>query len=307
MKPLFDIRYYDRKSGRIEREKVFAASFLNWSYNTRIGRRLTLLAFSRRPVSCLIGWLCRRRLSRHLIAPFVRWSQLDATHLPCKTIEFSSFRDFFIRDMKPEQRTVAGNDSVCVSPVSGKAFVLPNLKMDESVRIKRCVFNLSRLLNDNDIAQKFDGGTAVIFRLCLSDYHRIHFPVSGIPDKTTEIDGRCYAGGPYDESSRIPFYTENVRSVTTISSDRFDDIAMVEIGAFTVASIVQTYQPGISVRRGEEKGWFEPGGSTVVLVFQKGSINIDAELLKYSNLGMETRLRCGESIGQTTAIYGRKS
>jgi len=305
MKPLFDIHYYDRYDGQIKQEKVFAASFLNWSYNTRFGRMLTQMVLSRRAVSRLVGWLCHRRFSRHIICPFAKWSQLDSTDLPCNLAKFQSFSEFFTRSMALGQRTIAGNDLVCVSPVDGKAYVIPALKTDESLRIKRCIFNLSRLLNDRATAQKFDGGTAVIFRLCLSDYHRIHFPVSGVPDKAVAIDGRCYAGGPYDDTSQVPFYSENVRMITKINSKSFGDVAMVEIGAFTVASIVQIYKSGVNVKRGEEKGRFEPGGSTVVLVFQQGAINIDTELLKYSHQGIETRVRCGDSIGRTACVDWR--
>ena len=306
MKPHYGVCYYDRYTAQIKQEKVFAASFLNWSYNTPFGRILTRMVLSRRTVSRLIGWLCRRGFSRHFISPFAKWSQLDSNDLPCHWPEFRSFSEFFTRDMAPGQRKIAGDDTVCISPVDGKVYVIPELEMDESLRIKRCVFNLSRLLNDRATAQKFDGGTAVIFRLCLSDYHRIHFPVSGVPGKAVAIDGRCYAGGAYDETSQVPFYIENVRMITSINSDSFGDVAMVEIGAFTVASIVQTYKPGQYVSRGEEKGWFEPGGSTVVLVFQKGSIYIDSELLEYTGRGIETRVRWGDSIGRVAAGERKK-
>jgi phosphatidylserine decarboxylase len=301
MRPPYGIHYYDRYTAQVKQEKVFGASFLNWSYNTSFGRILTQMVFSRRTVSLLIGWLCRRSFSRHFISPFAKWSQLDSNELPCHWHEFRSFSEFFTREMAPGQRKIAGDDSVCIAPVDGKIYVLPELKMDEYLRVKRCLFNLSGLLNDRVTAQKFDGGMAVIFRLCLSDYHRIHFPVSGVPDLPVAINGRCYAGGPYDKTSYVPFYSENVRMVTKIKSDGFGDVAMVEIGAFTIASIVQKYQPGQYVRRGEEKGWFEPGGSTVVLVFQKGAINVDTELQEYTRRGMETRVRFGDSIGRVAA------
>jgi phosphatidylserine decarboxylase len=75
---------------------------------------------------------------------------------------------------------------------------------------------------------------------------------------------------------------------------------MVEIGAFTVASIVQRYHEEQYATQGEEKGWFEPGGSTVVLLFQQGAIELNASLLEYSTLGFETRLLCGDPIGRAT-------
>lgn len=307
MKPPFDIRYYDLGTGQIKQEKVFAASFLNWSYNTRFGRVLTQLVFSRQMVSRLIGWLCQRRFSRYFIGPFARWSQLDAADLPCQLTQFQTFSEFFTRPMAPGRRTLAGSKWICISPVDGKAYVIAKISKDESLRIKRCVFNLSRLLNDPAAAQRFDGGTAVIFRLCLCDYHRFHFPVSGIPNMAVSIAGRCYAGGPYNETFHVPFYFENVRMITTINSDSFGHVAMVEIGAFTVASIVQKYRPRQYVIHGEQKGWFEPGGSTVVLVFQQDAIEVDSQLLKHSQQGIETRLHCGDFIGRPVKFNWRLS
>jgi phosphatidylserine decarboxylase len=152
---------------------------------------------------------------------------------------------------------------------------------------------------DDALARRYAGGTAIICRLTLADYHRVHFPVAGIPEPARAIVGRLYAGGPYAERWLVPFYTDNVRMVTPIESERFGLVTMVEIGAFTVGSIRQQYRAGARVSRGGVKAQFELGGSTVVLLFEPKTVRIDADLLRYSRRGLETRIRCGDSLGWT--------
>ena len=74
---------------------------------------------------------------------------------------------------------------------------------------------------------------------------------------------------------------------------------MAEVGATMVGSIIQTFSSDIAIK-GEEKGYFEFGGSTVVLLFEKGIINIDADLLENTAKGLETSVVMGERIGAGT-------
>jgi phosphatidylserine decarboxylase len=86
--------------------------------------------------------------------------------------------------------------------------------------------------------------------------------------------------------------------LTLIESDRFGTVAMIEIGAFTVGSIRQQFEPGVPYRRGDHKGYFELGGSTVVLLFQPGAIRLDEDLCTRSRMQMESYVRLGESLGR---------
>ena len=68
------------------------------------------------------------------------------------------------------------------------------------------------------------------------------------------------------------------------------------MGAFGVGTIVQTYT-GNDHRKGDEKGYFKFGGSTVILVAPAGAITFDADLVKNSSEGLETRVLFGMRIG----------
>jgi phosphatidylserine decarboxylase len=103
---------------------------------------------------------------------------------------------------------------------------------------------------------------------------------------------------PYSQQKFVPFYSENHRMVTMLDSDHFGQVAMVEVGAFTIGSIQQRYQPGTRVHKGDHKGFFELGGSIVVLIFRKDAISFDADLCDNTLKGIETYVRLGESVGR---------
>ena len=96
---------------------------------------------------------------------------------------------------------------------------------------------------------------------------------------------------------RISILAENKRVVTEIETERFGTILYIEIGATAVGSIRQTYIPDLPVKKGEEKGYFEFGGSCIVLLFEKNRICFDADLIKNTEEGLETRANFGQSLG----------
>jgi phosphatidylserine decarboxylase len=64
-----------------------------------------------------------------------------------------------------------------------------------------------------------------------------------------------------------------------------------------VGKIVNHHQAA-SVKRGQEKGYFQFGGSTVVLLLKKDTLKMDADILENSASGIETVVRFGEKIGE---------
>ena len=292
------IRYYHRESAAMMQEQVYAGGFLSWSYNTRLGRLATDLLLCRKFVSRLYGWINDRPSSRRRIKPFVKKMNISTEELTCNLEDFACFNDFFTRKINLAKRPICSDPDVCIAPVDGKVLAYPVVKPDTTFRIKRSSFNLSSFLQDDSIAHRFADGSMIVSRLCLADYHRFHFPDSGIPGRAVSIRGKYYAGGPYALSSLVPFYRENHRMLTLIETDHFGEVAMVEIGAFTVGSIRQLYQPGQHVDKGADKGFFELGGSTVVLLFQKGAIKLDHDLCTNTKSEIETYVRLGDSLGR---------
>ena len=292
------LRYVDRASGEWRRERVHAHRFLDWLYNTRSGRLATGVLVRSSHFSRLYGWLQRRRWSRRRIRPFVEGMGVDMTGSVKSLGEFETFADFFTRRLHPWARPIVDDERVCVSPADGRVLVYPRLDRRERFRIKRTAFQLDGLLRDEALAESFHRGSMAVVRLGLADYHHVHFPDSGVPSPARAIPGAYHAGGPYALRHLVPFYTENHRMVTPFFSDHFGAMAIVEVGALTVGSIRQAYSPDTPVGRGEHKAGFEPGGSTVVLLFRPGAIEWDDDLVARSRQELEVHVRWGDSLGR---------
>jgi phosphatidylserine decarboxylase len=91
--------------------------------------------------------------------------------------------------------------------------------------------------------------------------------------------------------------------MSLFDSDHFGQMLIVEIGALTVGSIQQRFLPDVRVIRGERKGYFELGGSTVVMLFQKGMIDLDEDLRTNTRKDIETSVRFGDSIGNRPGSF----
>jgi phosphatidylserine decarboxylase len=297
------IPYYDRKERKLKTEQVYASRFLYWSYNTRAGQWSTDMIFRRRFISWLYGWLNKRRWSRWKIKPFVKTFDVNLDELIQSLNDFASFNDFFIREIKLSKRSINNDPGICIAPSDGKIHAYPFIKPEMTFRIKHNTFNLCQFLKNDSLADHFKGGSMLISRLCLADYHHFHFPDSGLPHHTNSIPGNYHAGGSYSLRKFIPFYTENHRTMTHFDSDHFGRMIIAEIGALTVGSIRQCFHPEIRVDKGARKGYFELGGSTVILLFQKGIIELDGDLCTNTQRGIETYVNFGDSVGRSRKSF----
>jgi len=235
----FSITYYDRMTRKLMIEQVYSSSFLFWSYNTRTGRWMTDLLFRQKTISRLYGWIHNQPWSRSKIKSFVQTMNINLDESVCQLEDFKNFNDFFKREIDLKKRPIHKDPEVCIAPADGKILTYPKVEPEKTFRIKRSSFNLHQFLGNDSLAEKFAGGSMVINRLHLSDYHHFHFPDSGIPRNAISIQGNYYVISPYSLSWLVPFYTENHRMLTLFDSDHFGQMAIVEIGAFTVGSIQQ--------------------------------------------------------------------
>lgn len=289
--------HYDRRENCLKKEVVYASRFLDWLYNARAGRWAMDILFSRRWFSSFYGWLQRQAWSRRKIQPFVRKFHIDVDELTKPLEEYASFSEFFCREINLDKRPRQTEPGICSAPADGKALVYPVVDPGVTFRIKRNLFDLWSFIGSPNLAEPFARGSMAIIRLSLADYHHFHFPDSGIPGAPLEIPGKYHAGGSYSRRRLVPYYAENHRIITPFVSDHFGLMLLAEVGALAVGSIKQRFKPGQRVERGDRKGFFELGGSTVVVLFQKGRIELDDDLCRNTGKGIETSVRLGESIG----------
>jgi len=288
------IQYYERESGQIKTEKVAGEMWLVWLYYNPIGEATLWTLAKRKLVSSIYGNMMDRTSSAKKIHPFIEDFDIDMS--VAQKQEFNNFNDFFTRKLKDDARPIDTSSNIVVSPADGKILAYANISNSDFI-IKGYRFNVSSFLDNPDLAQKYFDGALLIIRLAPVDYHRFHFPVNGNLSPNKKIDGDYYSVNPYALRKMAEIFCLNKREYTILSNPLFGEVVMAEVGATMVGSIEQTYKGG-SANKGEEKGYFKFGGSTVVLLFKKSKIHIDEDLLINTAKGYETSVKMGERIGE---------
>jgi phosphatidylserine decarboxylase len=291
------IRYYHRARAREETEEIFGESWLRFAYEHPVGRLAVWLLARRVLFSRWYGYRMNRPASARLILPFIARYNLDVDEFATSPFRFENFNAFFYRALRPGCRPIAPGDGVAVLPADGRHLVFPDVEAGDGFYVKGARFSLAELLDDADLAARFAGGAMVISRLCPVDYHRFHFPVAGVPGEPRRVQGWLYSVSPIALRRRIRYLVENKREVTLVDSPAFGPVAVLEVGATNVGSILQSFVPGRSVAKGDEKGLFAFGGSCVITLFARGRIRFDADLVAQSARHVETYARMGESLG----------
>jgi phosphatidylserine decarboxylase len=297
-----DIPYIDRLTGRQRIEKVYGASALQFLYGDHFFKRLVsssiLPLISRYPFfSAFYGYLQKRPSSKKKILPFIKKFEVDPSEFLEPISNFQSFNDFFIRKLNPSVRPIAQGDSIAVIPADARYYFYQDTGADLGFSVKGERLNLKTLLLNDPLAEEFEGGSLLIARLCPSDYHRFHFPCDCLPGETRFINGWLYSVNPIAVKKNISIFTQNKRTVCELESKTFGKILYVEIGATNVGSIHETYTPFIPQRKGDEKGYFEFGASSLILLFKKGTILFDPDLLYATQRGVEMRCLMGQRMG----------
>jgi phosphatidylserine decarboxylase len=229
--------------------------------------------------------------------PFIRKFEVDPSEFLLPVTAFTSFNDFFVRKLKIEVRPIAPGKDAAVMPADGRYFFYQDICQCDGFVVKGKKFNLAALLKDPVLAAQYEGGSMVIARLCPSDYHRFHFPCDCIPSSTRLINGWYYSVNPIAIRKNLEIFTQNKRTVCELKTDNFGNILYLEIGATSVGSIQETYVPDTFQPKGAEKGYFEFGGSSLILLFTKGSIQFDEDLLQATEAGYEIRCLMGQRMG----------
>lgn len=288
------MNYIDR-NGKVKIEETGQDRLLSWLYSHRTGRSILKLLVHPK-VSKAGGWLLEQPWSRLLIMPFVKKNQID---MSCyQEQNYHSYNDFFVRKMKPGYRPLEGTKCTLVSPCDGKLSVYPIVPDGDKIRfcIKHTDYTVESLLRSEKLAKRYDGGWACVFRLSVDDYHRYCYIDDGDKSKNCRIPGVFHTVNPV-ANDVLPIYKENTREYSLLKSRHFKTVLMMEVGAMMVGRITNYHGEG-PVKRGQEKGRFEFGGSTVILLFQKGGVQIDERLICNTQKGYETIVKMGERIGE---------
>ena len=291
------IRFHNRYTGETETEQVYGETWLRWAYETGIGRGFLHTVIKRKFFSLWYGWMMSCPSSAKRIQPFIQKYGVDVNIFAQAPSTFATFNDFFTRRLKAEARPIDKDSDAVIFPADGRHLGFPNIEAVDSIFAKGQRFDLPSLLNSRALAERYRYGTLVISRLCPVDYHRFHFPAEGAPSTTRCVPGFLYSVNPIALCRNIAILWQNKRMLTELDSPVLGKTLILEIGATCVGSIQQTYEPSQPVQKGDEKGYFAFGGSTVITIFEPQRIQLAKDLIDATTAGIELYAHMGDRLG----------
>ena len=291
MKREKDIWIYN--NGKYERERICAEKWMRLIYENPVGSAGLLFLMKRKVVSRIYGAYCRTAFSARQIPKFIEQNQIDMTG--CRG-PYKSYAEFFSRArdnvLFPQEQNVLG------SPCEGMVSVYDNIDPQKLIAAKGSYFSLAELFYNAALAKEYAGGVMVSIRLTPANYHRAHFFDDGVVTSSKIVDGHLYSVSPLALRRIARLYCLNKRALVSFASKNFGDVAMVEVGATFVGSIVHCFEKGKPVRRGDQAAYFLPGGSLLLMFFKKGAFAPNSSLVQQTKAGYETKTQIGAPLGE---------
>ncbi len=269
------------------------AGSLRFLYNTAVGRFFLRLLICK-PISNIAGFFLDRKFSALFVKSFIKSNGIDMTDYEKR--KFNSFNDFFTRQIIDGARPSADGENDFLSPADARLSVYP-ITLERYFAVKGVDYKIADLLEDSELAQRFDGGYCMIFRLAVDNYHRYGWCADGQAEKPVHIKGKYHTVQPI-AMRRYPIFRENVREYTVVNTEKFGTVVQIEVGALMVGRICNNEKERCKAKRGAEKGRFEFGGSTVVVLVEKDKIRPDTEFITNTENGLETNVKYGEKIAE---------
>jgi len=285
------MRCVDRSGNEIKQDDL-QNNILNFLYKHKFGRAL-LKQLIKPWVSHISGVVLNSYCSRILIPPFINKHKINMKEYEART--YSSYNDFFTRKIKEGKRKIDLQKNHLIAPCDGKLSVY-HINKDSRFTIKNTSYTLKSLLRNKKLADYYEKGTLLLFRLTVDDYHRYCYIDNGRKTKNYRIKGVFHTVNPL-ANEVVPVYKENTREYSLLYSENFGRVLIMEVGAMLVGKILN-YHDEARVKRGEEKGRFQFGGSTIIVCLEKGRVAIDKDILNNSASQVETLVKLGEKIGE---------
>ena len=255
--------------------------------------RMLLRPFLSPAVSDICGKFLSTRLSRRIIPSFVKKNHIDLSIYEKQ--EFDSYNAFFTRKIKAEQRPINDQKNVLISPSDGKVTAYP-ITQKGRFWIKHTQYTAAQLLKDERLAERYMGGWIYVIRLTVDDYHRYCYVADGRKSKQRKIRGVLHTVNPV-ANDYYPIYKMNSREYCLLKTKELGTILLMEVGALMVGKINNHEEDSAQVKRGDEKGMFEFGGSTIVVMTEPGMTKPDKDIIQNTKVQAETLIKMGEPIG----------
>lgn len=255
--------------------------------------RMLLRPFLSPAVSDICGKFLSTRLSRRIVPSFVKKNHIDLGIYERQ--EFDSYNAFFTRKIKAEQRPINDQKNVLISPSDGKVTAYP-ITQKGRFWIKHTQYTAAQLLKDERLAERYMGGWIYVIRLTVDDYHRYCYVADGRKSRQRKIRGVLHTVNPV-ANDYYPIYKMNSREYCLLKTKELGTILLMEVGALMVGKISNHEEDSAQVKRGDEKGMFEFGGSTIVVMTEPGMAEPDKDIIHNTKAQAETLVKMGEPIG----------
>ncbi|MFI5390773.1 MAG: phosphatidylserine decarboxylase [Bacteriovoracales bacterium] len=289
-----DIKFYNRETKEIEIEKVYGDKAVRWLYGSTLGKLLTPLVCSS-AISHFYGLFQSSPTSKKKIKPFIENFHINMDDYIEE--DFASFNDFFIRKFKEGKRNYPTDPNSMGAPCEARYFAYKKIVPDLKIPVKGKYLTPENLIKNEKWNKYFQNGPVLLARLCPVDYHRFHYPDSGFTKDFYPIHGKLHSVNPIALKKHGTIFMENERRVSILETESFGKLAYIEVGATMVGKIVQTHLDK-SFKRGDEKGYFLFGGSTVIVIGEEGKWLPDADLLENTANNFETYVKLGNSLAK---------
>jgi phosphatidylserine decarboxylase len=291
------IRYWNRAKKCEEIEQVYGDTGIKLLYGTLPGQKLADWILSSKQVSQVYGAYQSSAHSRRKIAPFI-----ETFKIPMEDYEdpgFLTFNDFFIRKFRPGKRVFASEPGRMPAFAEARYLDWERVTDYQLFPVKGRYMTAEMLLGGTTYSPDFEGGPLMIARLCPVDYHRYHYPDAGATRAHFPVHGKFHSVNPAALRYSDEIFATNERYVSILETRNFGKLAYIEVGAMMVGKIVQTHPPENPFKRGDEKGYFLFGGSTVIVLGQPGAWKPDADLLEQTAQRRETYVQLGDAIASS--------
>lgn len=297
-----ELEYFDRQEGKTKMEKVYGDFAVRMLYGNALGRGISS-ALIRKPFSHLYGLMQESPRSKKKVAPFIKNFEIKIDEFVpeegrSKEDPYGSFNSFFIRKFKEGARPIESAPNLMPAFSEARYFGYESLDKNVEIPVKGKYWKADALLSHHKWGEVFDDGPCLLARLCPVDYHRFHFPDDGTILDFYDVPGVLHSVNPLALKNIPEVFMENERRVTILDTKNFGKLAYVEVGAICVGKIIQSREMKGDFQRGEEKGYFLFGGSTVILLGEKGKWKPDDVVIENTKKGIEVYQQLGTRIAQ---------
>ena len=289
------MKYIIRKRNSKDNICLESNKSLNFLYGNIFGR-VILKIFISKFFSSLVGCYMNSSLSKHKIKKTIEKNSIKINEY--ESIKYKSYNEFFTRKIIDNKRPIVSNKNIFISPCDSVLSVY-SINKDLTLKIKDSYYSIDSLI-EKKILNEYIDGYALVFRLTEDNYHRYCYIDNGYQDINIPIKGVYHTVQPISLNN-YNFYKTNNREYTVLHTDNFNEVIQVEIGAMCIGKIENIHE-NYKFKKGEEKGYFEFGGSTIVLLIKKNVIDLDKDIEINSKNNIETIVKYGEKVGTSNLI-----